>query len=415
MPVILVGQLICVVGTGLLTRLDMTTSTVEWTAFLVLTGTGLGMGINTPHTAIQAVMETETDVFLVHGVATFFSQLGGTIALPIGNAFISILLGNTSRNTPINDKCNFFYTDGLDAQIIVNAGPMAINQLASGSSTVLHIRLAYSKAIQHVVIFALAVVCASVPAAAGTHWLNIKNVAEKCNEVQGVQVVAGNVEHEDASQGFSLRVHYILSVFTLVIDVVLEENIRESTCLLHLRRTCGAKSTERSQLAAIDPLILNDLPDELLLIICRYVLSIPERLYLEAVDERGIRCPNLKDIAAGLLFTNRHLSCLAEPILYEENTIDISQQPRDVIHFLESLPQRNLERIRQIYLPRVNSGKSPVINTLSTILRQRMSLDSISIPSPGRLLTSRYMDYYLHARLHNSPHYGLLSIIYIML
>ena len=31
---------------------------------------------------------SDTDVFLANGVATFFSQLGGTIAILIGNAFI---------------------------------------------------------------------------------------------------------------------------------------------------------------------------------------------------------------------------------------------------------------------------------------------------------------------------------------
>jgi MFS family permease len=58
MPVIMFGQVLCAVGTGFLTGLDMTTPTVEWAAFLALTGFGLGMGINAPHIAIQAVMET---------------------------------------------------------------------------------------------------------------------------------------------------------------------------------------------------------------------------------------------------------------------------------------------------------------------------------------------------------------------
>jgi hypothetical protein len=58
MPVILIGQIICVVGTGLLMRIDMTTATAEWAVFFALSGFGLGMGINAPHIAIQAVMET---------------------------------------------------------------------------------------------------------------------------------------------------------------------------------------------------------------------------------------------------------------------------------------------------------------------------------------------------------------------
>ena len=58
MPVILTGQVICAVGTGFLTRISTSTSTADWAAFMALTGIGLGMGINAPHIAIQAVMET---------------------------------------------------------------------------------------------------------------------------------------------------------------------------------------------------------------------------------------------------------------------------------------------------------------------------------------------------------------------
>lgn len=58
MPVIMIGQIRCTVGTGLLTRISITTTTAEWATFFALTGFGLGMGINAPHIAIQAVMET---------------------------------------------------------------------------------------------------------------------------------------------------------------------------------------------------------------------------------------------------------------------------------------------------------------------------------------------------------------------
>ncbi|KAF1992817.1 MFS general substrate transporter [Amniculicola lignicola CBS 123094] len=168
MPVIMTGQIICAVGTGLLTRVSITTSTTEWAAFMALTGLGLGMGINAPHIAIQAVMETDTDVFLANGVATFFSQLGGTIAVPIGNA---LLLNGLAEYVPR-------YMPDIKPEQAVQAGPLGLTNLSSLPATVHGLRLAYSKAIQHLLIFALAVVCFSIPAASGMQWLNIIKISQ---------------------------------------------------------------------------------------------------------------------------------------------------------------------------------------------------------------------------------------------
>lgn len=58
MPVILIAQVLCGIGSGLLTTINVDTSTAKWAVYMVLTGLGLGLGVNVPHIAIQAVMET---------------------------------------------------------------------------------------------------------------------------------------------------------------------------------------------------------------------------------------------------------------------------------------------------------------------------------------------------------------------
>ena len=55
-PFILIGDLICVAGTVLLTKLETTSSTVFWAAALVVTGLGLGMAMQLPYTAVQVVL-----------------------------------------------------------------------------------------------------------------------------------------------------------------------------------------------------------------------------------------------------------------------------------------------------------------------------------------------------------------------
>ena len=58
MPVILIAQVICGIGSGLLTTLRTNTRTVLWATYMALTGLGLGLGVNVPHIAVQAVMPT---------------------------------------------------------------------------------------------------------------------------------------------------------------------------------------------------------------------------------------------------------------------------------------------------------------------------------------------------------------------
>ena len=52
----ILGMLICVLGAGLVTRLDIDTSTAQWAAFLVLAGAGLGTAMQLPYTAVQIVL-----------------------------------------------------------------------------------------------------------------------------------------------------------------------------------------------------------------------------------------------------------------------------------------------------------------------------------------------------------------------
>lgn len=61
-PLIILGELICITGTVLLTRLRPDTSTVSWAAFLVVTSVGMGMAMQLPYTAVQVVLRYEHNV-----------------------------------------------------------------------------------------------------------------------------------------------------------------------------------------------------------------------------------------------------------------------------------------------------------------------------------------------------------------
>jgi hypothetical protein len=55
-PFMLLGELVCIVGTSMLTQLSATTTTVKWAAYLVTTGLGMGIAMQLPYTAVQVTL-----------------------------------------------------------------------------------------------------------------------------------------------------------------------------------------------------------------------------------------------------------------------------------------------------------------------------------------------------------------------
>ncbi|KAL9020794.1 MAG: hypothetical protein Q9185_001978 [Variospora sp. 1 TL-2023] len=65
-PFMIGGACIAALGTGLLTRITLGTPTVQWAAYLVISGLGIGLGLNLPYTALHVVL-SEEDVPIGNG------------------------------------------------------------------------------------------------------------------------------------------------------------------------------------------------------------------------------------------------------------------------------------------------------------------------------------------------------------
>ncbi|KAL8982245.1 MAG: hypothetical protein Q9177_005332, partial [Variospora cf. flavescens] len=159
MPVILFAQVLCAIGSGLLTTLRIDTSTALWGTYLALTGLGLGLGVNVPHIAIQAVMKTsvlshwhdaqlteigitllrDNDIFIANGIANFFGQLGGALGVPIGNA---LLIGGLRSEVPK-------FAPDVSPEAVVRNGALDLQRLTSSPKTLQGLRTAYAMAISH--------------------------------------------------------------------------------------------------------------------------------------------------------------------------------------------------------------------------------------------------------------------------
>lgn len=55
-PLMIIGTMIAMVGSGLFLLLDLQTSTALWAVFLVICGIGTGLVINLAYTIVQAVL-----------------------------------------------------------------------------------------------------------------------------------------------------------------------------------------------------------------------------------------------------------------------------------------------------------------------------------------------------------------------
>ncbi|MCJ1393362.1 hypothetical protein MMC18_006235 [Xylographa bjoerkii] len=167
MPVILFAQVLCAIGAGLLTTLRTDTSTALWAVYMVLTGLGLGLGVNVPHIAVQAVMETDNDIFIANGIASFFGQLGGSLGVPIGNA---LLIDKLRRE--VSDLAS-----NVSPDAVITAGPLALQSLTSSPTLLQAFRQAWALAVSQVNVFLVVIICISIPTACGMKWLNIKKIS----------------------------------------------------------------------------------------------------------------------------------------------------------------------------------------------------------------------------------------------
>lgn len=52
----ILGVIVATTGTGLLTTLSLGSATAQWASYLVITGLGIGIGIQLPYTAMQVVL-----------------------------------------------------------------------------------------------------------------------------------------------------------------------------------------------------------------------------------------------------------------------------------------------------------------------------------------------------------------------
>ncbi|KAL8828972.1 MAG: hypothetical protein Q9170_006372, partial [Blastenia crenularia] len=148
-PYIILGSIVSIVGTGLLTRLDLETRNFEWASYLVLTGFGIGLALQVPFMTLQVVLRA--------------------MAVAAGGA---IVLNSLSRHI---SKA----TGELSALDVIQAGATNLAILTNDPRILRLLRTSYSRAITDTIYLSLAAAAIALPFASAMEWKNVKRVSRE--------------------------------------------------------------------------------------------------------------------------------------------------------------------------------------------------------------------------------------------
>ncbi|KAF2267497.1 MFS general substrate transporter [Lojkania enalia] len=167
-PYMVVGIIISSIGSGLLIRLNINTSTVEWAALIVVNRLGIGMAQQLPYTGVQAVLEPK-DTATGNAIMVFSWQLGGAIAVSVGQ---NLLINRLQHTVPS-------HTSFVSPKQVIDVGAGGLSQFAHNAGVLRKLREAYAEAISPIWKLALVTTCLSILPTVGMQWLNIKRIAEE--------------------------------------------------------------------------------------------------------------------------------------------------------------------------------------------------------------------------------------------
>lgn len=96
-PPAIIGSALGTVGLGLLTLLNVETTTAQWVGFQLLTSAGFGLSIQQCFTAVQTVLG-EDDIAIGTTAVIASQSLGGAVFLTVGNSVFQSLLRQSSAS-----------------------------------------------------------------------------------------------------------------------------------------------------------------------------------------------------------------------------------------------------------------------------------------------------------------------------
>lgn len=143
-PPAVIGSAIGTAGLGLLTMLNVDTTTAEWVGYEILSSAGFGLSIQQGFTAVQTVLGPE-DMAIGTAAVVASQSLGGAIFLSVGNSVFQNQLQKASG-------ANQF--PGVDIKKVIDAGATTFRHVIPADQIPAMLQV-YNKALQ--VVFTVSI------------------------------------------------------------------------------------------------------------------------------------------------------------------------------------------------------------------------------------------------------------------
>ncbi|KAH8585724.1 major facilitator superfamily domain-containing protein [Bisporella sp. PMI_857] len=161
-PFMIASTILTSIGAGLLTTWDLDTSSKKWIGYQILAGIGIGLGLQIPLIAVQAVLDM-SEIPIATALVIFMQLFGASIFVSAGNSVLTNRVINyISKNIP-----------DVDAVSAVDAGATNIRNIipAKELQGVLEV---YNDALTQVFEIALVMACLTTIGSAAMEWKSIK-------------------------------------------------------------------------------------------------------------------------------------------------------------------------------------------------------------------------------------------------
>jgi len=171
-PPAILGPIVTCVGCGLLTTLQVDTSTATWAGFEVLTAAGMGMAMQQPIIAVQAILEPAV-VSIGSAIVLFAQGLSGAIFVSVAN---NILRNHLAQNLVTSKIPN--------VSDILAAGATDVRHLVPKEYGLLLVE-AYNHALSKVFIIAIPFCSIALLFACALPWISLKEKQAQREEIDG--------------------------------------------------------------------------------------------------------------------------------------------------------------------------------------------------------------------------------------